>query len=90
MNPMTLNRTELIHELRGHTTKHELDKLVKLPTAEIRAALAYSLSSEQDQNDRAIPEKHTSFGEHLVRFIDTAKLRGDSIELTVTHKCKIP
>jgi len=49
---MTMRRTDLIEALRGHTTKHELDGLTELPTAEIRAALAYALSSTNEQYDR--------------------------------------
>lgn len=67
-NPMTLTRTEMIHELRGHTTKRELDKLVKLPTAEIRAALAYTLSSEAEKLDeRPDKDEYERFGQPAKR-----------------------
>ena len=44
-----LNRPELINELRGHTSKQELDRLMKGDTAGLRAKLAYHLSPATDK-----------------------------------------
>jgi len=50
MNPLTLNRTEVIEALRSHTSKEELDSLLPSSTASLRAHLAYHLSSDEDKD----------------------------------------
>lgn len=52
LNPQTMNRMELIEEMRKHTFKEELDSLLPKPTAYLRAWLSYQLSSAEDKKDR--------------------------------------
>ena len=49
MNPLSLNRIEIIEELRKHTTKPVLDKLLKRSTASLRGYLTYKLSPVADR-----------------------------------------
>lgn len=50
-NPFELNRRELADVLRGKFSKPELDALLKEETAMLRAAYAWSFSSNEDKLD---------------------------------------
>lgn len=50
MNPMTMNRSQLIEALRGHTPPTSYQQITRTyPTARLRGLLAFYLSSEADK-----------------------------------------
>lgn len=50
-NPMTMTRSQIIDELRAHTSKRQLDAILWETTAHLRSKLAFVLSPETDKQD---------------------------------------